>query len=93
LAIVAYVLSVASAVYVLLPHTLAAELHGSIVNELQTERSGGLAAAQLAVTAWFDELVDANVAKLNALGRWYTISCVALGAETVLWTVSVTGTL
>jgi hypothetical protein len=93
LAIVAYVLCVGSALYVLLPHALVLEFRGSVVTELEAELGGGIDAAYDAVTEWLEEFHEANRDKLSALGRWFTASCGALGAEVVLWTLSITGTL
>jgi hypothetical protein len=93
LAIVAYVVSVTTAIYVLLPHELVLEFRGSVVNETEQEIGGGLEAAYEAVTGWLEEFHAHNRSKLEALGRWYTASCAALGVEVVLWTLSVTGTL
>jgi hypothetical protein len=93
LAIVAYVACVGAAVYVLLPHELVLEFRGSVVNELEYERGGGLDAAYEAVTEWLEEFHESNAGTLRGLGRWYTIACAALGAEVLLWTLSITDTL
>ena len=93
LAIVAYVVCVGAALYVLLPHALVLEFRGSVVTELEAELGGGLDAAYGAVTDWLEEFHEANRGKLIALGRWFTASCGALGLEVVLWTLSITGTL
>ena len=90
LAIVAYIACVGAAVYVLLPHELVLEFRGSVVNELEDEHGGGLEAAYEAVTEWMEGSHDSNADKLQALGRWYTTACAALGAEVLLWTLSVT---
>jgi hypothetical protein len=93
LAIVAYVACVGAAVYVLLPHELVLEFRGSVVNELEYERGGGLEAAYEAVTEWLEDFHESNAGALRALGRWYTVACAALAVEVVLWTLSVTDTL
>jgi hypothetical protein len=93
LAIVAYLFCVGAAVYVLLPHALVLEFRGSVVTELDAQLGGGLDAAYEAVTEWLEQFHEENRSKLDLLVRWYTASCAALGAEVVLWTVSVTGTL
>jgi hypothetical protein len=87
------VLYVVASVYVLLPHSLVLEFRGSVVTELDVELGGGLDAAYGAVTEWLEEFHEQNRDKLSTLTRWFTASCAALGAEVVLWTVSVTGTL
>ena len=92
-AIIAYVACVGAAVYVLLPHELVLEFRGSVVNDLEYERGGGLDAAYIAVTEWLEDFRDSNAGTLQALGRWYTAACAALGVEVLLWTLSVTGTL
>ena len=93
LAVVSYVACAATAIYVLLPHELVLEFRGSVVNELEDEHGGGLDAAFEAVTDWLEDFHQSNAGKLVSLGRWYTAACVALGAEVLLWTASVTGTL
>lgn len=84
---------VGAAVYVLLPHELVLEFRGSVVNELEYERGGGLDAAYEAVTEWLEDFHESNAGTLRGLGRWYTIACAALGVEVLLWTLSITDTL
>ena len=93
LAIIAYVLCVGAALYVLLPHALILEFRGSVITDLEAELGGGLDAAYDAVTEWLEDFHEDNRDKLTALGRWFTASCGALGAEVVMWTLSITGTL
>jgi hypothetical protein len=93
LAIVAYLACVGAAIYVLLPHELVFEFRGSVVTALEYERGGGLEAAYRAVTEWLEEFHESNAGSLQTLGRWYTSACAALGAEVVLWTLCITGTL
>ena len=93
LAIVAYVSSVGAAVFVLLPHDLFLGFRGSVINELSTELGDELDPAYEAVTEWLEDYYEDNRKKLKVLARWYTASCVALGAEVILWTLSVTDTL
>jgi hypothetical protein len=40
-----------------------------------------------------EEFHESNAGSLQTLGRWYTSACAALGAEVVLWTLSITGAL
>ncbi len=93
LAILAYVASVGTAVYVLLPHALVFEFRGSVITDLEQELGGGVDTVYPAVTEWLEVFHEENSAKLQTLTRWYTASCVAVGVEVVLWTLSVTGTL
>lgn len=93
LAIVAYLACVGAAIYVLLPHELVFEFRGSVVTDLERDHGGGLEAAYGAVTEWLEEFHESNAGSLRMLGRWYTSACAALGAEVVLWTLSITGTL
>jgi len=82
-----------AAVYVLLPHELVLEFRGSVVTELDDEHGGGIEAAYEAVTEWPEGFHDSNGGKLQALGRWYTAACAALGAEVLFWTLSIGDTL
>ena len=36
-------------------------------------------------TGWFENFLEDNRIELERLSRWYTIACLALGAEIVLW--------
>jgi hypothetical protein len=41
-----------------------------------------------AVTGWISPSLDANGLKLADLSDWFTVSCVLLAGEVILWTVS-----
>jgi hypothetical protein len=69
------------------------EFRGSVLTELDDEHGEGIEAAYEAVMEWLEGFHDSNGGKLQALGRWYTAACAALGAEVLLWTLSITDTL
>jgi hypothetical protein len=89
LAVVGYLVCVASALYVLLPHRLVLEFRGSVmlkaaagVDHVTVEE------ALRAASGWIERFHERNRDELQRLTRWYTIACAGLGFEIVLWIVS-----
>ncbi|MEA2431194.1 MAG: hypothetical protein QOI19_1667, partial [Thermoleophilaceae bacterium] len=87
-AIAAYLGCVATSLYVLLPHELVLEFHGSVALDFAVEREADLPSTLRAVTGWLEEFHDTNRVVLRRLGRAYTAICILLGLEIVLWTAS-----
>ena len=50
-----------------------------------------VAEAYRAAGIWIEPFLDANRDKIAALSDWFTVSCVLLATEVILWTVSVAG--
>ena len=90
LALIAYLASVGTAVYILSPHELTTEFRGSVL--LETAREVGATDDEAYETAmlWLEKIRAGNVDKVDALSKWYVASAVALGAEVLLWTVALT---
>jgi hypothetical protein len=90
LALIAYLLSVGTAVYTLLPHELTTEFRGTALLRVAREVDATDDEAYEATVNWLEEIRDENFGMLDALARWYVASAVALGIEVILWTLSVT---
>ena len=90
-ALVVFVLCLASAIWVLLPQEfvfafrgdalLAASDHEGVEDVGQAYRAAGM---------WIEPFLDANRDKLARMSSWFTVSCVLLALEIILWTISVT---
>jgi hypothetical protein len=90
LALVAYLVSVGTAVYTLLPHELTTEFRGSALLRVAREADATDDEAYEAAVNWLERIRGDNVGMLDTLARWYVASAVALGIEVVLWALSVT---
>ena len=93
-ALVAYFGCVGACIKVLLPHRLVFSFRGSVL--LQAARDAGVEELEDALESamsWVESFIDANRSELDALTRWYTGACLALGLEIVLWLLGVPGIL
>lgn len=93
-AIVANVGCLGACIKVLLPHRLVFSFRGSVL--LQAARDAGVEALEDALESamnWVESFIDANRSELDALTRWYTGACLALGLEIVLWLLGAPGIL
>jgi hypothetical protein len=89
LGLIAFVLCVASAVWVLLPHKLVFAFRGSaLLAESDHQGLSDVTEAYRAAGIWIEPFLDSNGSKLGDLSDWLTVSCALLAAEVVLWTVS-----
>jgi hypothetical protein len=43
--------------------------------------------------AWVESFIEGNRSELDALARWYTGACLALGSEIVSWLLGAPGNL
>ena len=91
-ALVTFALCLASSVWVLLPHEFVFAVRGQALLA-QTDHLGvrDVAEAYRAASIWIEPYLDRNREQLSKLSGWFTVSCVLLAAEVVLWTLSVTG--
>jgi hypothetical protein len=88
LALVAYLVCVGACIKVLLPHRLVLAFRGSVLVKAAREAAvADVDEALVAAMDWIERFVDGNRGQLDQLGRWYTIACLALGTEIVLWVV------
>jgi hypothetical protein len=89
---IAFALSVGSAIWVLLPHafvfafrgeTLLAESdHRGVSNVTEAYRTAGI---------WIEPHLEVNRNKIACLSNWLGASCTLLAAEVILWTLSLVG--
>ena len=90
LALVAFVLCLGCAIWVLLPHELVFAFRGeALLGVSDQEGVEDIAQAYRAAGIWIEPFLDANRDKIGELSSWFTGSCVLLGAEVIFWTVSV----
>jgi hypothetical protein len=70
---------------VLLPHRLVFAFRGSALIDAARRSHTDLEETLEAATGWFESFLEENRAELERLTQWYTLACLALGAEIVLW--------
>ena len=85
LALLGYLVCVGACIKVLLPHRLVFSFRGSALIDAAHETGSEIDATLHAATGWFESFLEENRVELERLTQWYTIACLALGAETVLW--------
>jgi hypothetical protein len=90
LALVAYLVSVGTAVYTLLPHELTTEFRGTALLRVAHDVDATDDEAYEATINWLERIRSENVGMLDNLAKWYVASAVALGVEVVLWTLALT---
>jgi hypothetical protein len=89
LALIAFVLCLATAIWVLLPHRLVFAFRGeALLAESDHQDVQDVAEAYRAAGIWIEPHLDVNAEKIGELSEWFTISCGLLAAEVILWTVS-----
>jgi hypothetical protein len=91
LALVAFVVCIGSAIWVLLPHTFVFAFGGEA---LRAEAGRGIRDVKEGyhvAAIWIEPHLVANETKMAGLTTWLTVSCVLLAAEIVLWTFSLVG--
>ena len=90
-ALLVFVLCLASAIWVLLPQELVFSFRGETLLAV-SDREGveDVAEAYRAAGMWMEPFLDTNRDKLARLSSWFTLSCVLLALEVVLWTISIT---
>ena len=78
------------AVWVLLPHRFAFAFRGEVLlAEDDAGRLRDMDHAYRVACAWIEPEMRANRDKLTSLAGWFTLSCVLLACEVVLWTIRV----
>jgi hypothetical protein len=90
LALIAFVLCLASAIWILLPHTLVFAFRGdALLAESDHRGVQEVTEAYRAAGIWIEPYLDSNRDRIAKLSTWFTISCALLAVEVILWTVSV----
>jgi len=89
LALIAFALCLASSIWVLLPHELVFAFRGdALLAESSRREVEDVTEAYRALSGWLGPILDTNSKKISALSDWFTVSCILLAAEVILWTVS-----
>jgi hypothetical protein len=89
LALGAFALCFACAIWVLLPHELTLAVGGQeLIADRDRRDVHELTEVYRAAVNWTEPLLRENRATLARLSGWLTLSCVLLGVEIVLWTAS-----
>jgi hypothetical protein len=89
LAMVAFALCFASSIWVLLPHSFVFALRGEAMLAVSDHRGvTDVDEAYRAAGIWVEPHLDANGDKLAELSTWVAMGCALLGAEVILWTLS-----
>jgi hypothetical protein len=92
LALGAFVLCLASAIWILLPHKLVFAFRGdALLAESDHRGVQDVSEAYRAAGIWIESFLDSNRDRIENLSNWFTISCALLAVEVILWTVSVAG--
>jgi hypothetical protein len=92
LALISFVLSLGSAIWVLLPHEFVFAFRGeALLAESDHRGVHDVTEAYRAAGLWTAPHLRTNGSKIAALSGWLTASCVLLASEIVLWTLSITG--
>lgn len=86
---VAFALCVACSISALLPHAFVFAFRGEAMLAVSDHRGvTDVAEAYRAAGIWVEPYLDANGDKLAELANWVALSCALLGAEVILWTLS-----
>lgn len=92
LALIAFILCLGSAIWVLLPHSLVFAFRGEALLGISDQQGvEDVAQAYRAAGIWIEPYLDANRDTIGQLSAWFTASCVLLAAEVIFWTISVAG--
>jgi len=90
LALLAFVLCLGCAIWVLLPHELVFAFRGEALLAVSDhEGVEDVTEAYRAAGIWIEPFLDANREKIGSLSTWFTASCAMLAIEVILWTLSV----
>ncbi|MGC2374054.1 MAG: hypothetical protein WA484_09290 [Solirubrobacteraceae bacterium] len=92
LGLASFVLSLGSAVWVLMAHELLVGFDGqTLLAESDRGETTEISDAYRAVSAWIEHRLAFNRDKIARLSGWLTVSSLLLTAEIMLWTISLIG--
>jgi len=92
LAMVSFALSVASAIWILLPHAFVFAFRGeALLAESDHRGVSSVTEAYRTAGIWIEPHLDANRRKIESLSASPALSCALLFAEVVLWTLALVG--
>jgi hypothetical protein len=90
--LIAFVLCVGAAIYVLLPHKLVFAFRGQALLAVSDhEGIDDVTEAYRALGIWIEPMLESNRDTIADLSDLFTISCALLTAEVILWTISLAG--
>ncbi len=91
-AMIAFALSVGSAIWVLLPHAFVFAFRGeTLLAESDDRGVSNVTEAYRTVGIWIEPHLEVNRSKITDLSSWLAVSCALLAAEVILWTLSLIG--
>lgn len=86
---IAFALSVGSAIWVLLPHAFVFAFRGeTLLAESDHRGVSNVAEAYRTAGIWMEPHLEVNRTKIADLSNWLAASCTLLAAEVILWTLS-----
>lgn len=89
IAMIAFALCVASAMWILLPHAFVFAFRGkTLLAESDHRGASNVIDAYRIAGIWVEPYVESNHHKIASLSDWLATSCVLLVAEVILWTLS-----
>jgi Zn-dependent protease with chaperone function len=89
---IAFALSVGSAIWVLLPHAFVFAFRGeTLLAESDHRGVSNVAEAYRTAGIWIEPHIEVNRSKIADLSNWLAASCTLLAAEVILWTLSIIG--
>lgn len=92
LALIAFLLCMGAAIYVLLPHKLVFAFRGqTLLAASDHEGIDDVTEAYRAAGIWIEPLLESNRDAIADLSDWFTVSCGLLAFEVILWTISLAG--
>jgi hypothetical protein len=93
-AMLAFALCVATAIWVLLPRDLAVSVDGGeLMAASDDDRLATINEAYRGACGWIEAQLDRNRHTIDRLTDWLSVSYLLLAIEVVLWTISLTATL
>jgi hypothetical protein len=85
LALIAFLMCLATSIWVLLPHELVFAFRGrTLLAQSDHQGVDDVTEAYRAAGMWMEPFLDINSDKIATLSSWFTASCVLLAAEVVL---------
>jgi hypothetical protein len=90
LALLSFGVCFGSAVWVLGPHDFVFGFSGrTILAEASSGQMKDVRSAYRAAGSWIEAHIDTNAQMIADLSTWLTLSCGALAAEVILWTIGI----
>lgn len=92
LAMVAFLLCVGSSIWILLPHAFVFAFDGEgLLAESDHHGTISLAEAYRSAGIWIGPQLETNRREIDYLSDCLALSCLLLGTEVILWTLSLVG--